>query len=88
MSIDVKDSESIEPDMLILLEKVEQMTKDTLIELYHKFDKMKGDNKISMLIEFSFFNYVLMHITTLSKLMNMPPLQVYSQFSDRVIKCL
>ena len=50
MSIDVKDSESIEPDMLALLEKVEQMTKDSIIELYYKFNEIKGDNKVSMLI--------------------------------------
>ena len=88
MSIDVKDSESIEPDMLALLEKVEQMTKDSIIELYYKFNEIKGDNKVSMLIEFSFFNYVLMHIKSISSMSNMTPLQVYSQFSDKIISCL
>ena len=68
----------LSPEFVELLDKVEEVTKESIIKLYEKLEDIRGKHSVSSLIQYSFYNYTLMHIKTISSLLKIPEIQVYA----------
>jgi hypothetical protein len=88
MTINLHNKENLDPKIYAILEKVEQLTKDSITDLFIRFDEIKEDQSLGNLITFALSNLVVMHVQALSKSIEIPPIQVYSQLSNAIIQCL
>lgn len=88
MSINHNDPNDMDPKIIAILNKVEEITKRKMVEMYQEISDIRENTSLNGLLEYSLINHIVGYVKTLSQLTNKPALQIYSNYSDTIIKRL